>query len=68
MKISLGLLIGAATAAIVVHYLNSPEGKAFVDRVKRDVEDMGDNVNDMVDELVTKGKSVFGNVQEQVTP
>lgn len=68
MKISLGLLIGAATAAVVVHYLNTPEGKAFVDRIKRDVDDMGENVNGMVDELVTKGKSVFGNVKEQVTP
>ncbi|MBV9988891.1 MAG: YtxH domain-containing protein [Chitinophagaceae bacterium] len=65
MKISLGLLLGAAVAGIVVHYLNTPEGKAFVDRVKKDAEDLGGNLNGTVDDLVSKGKSIFGNAKEQ---
>jgi hypothetical protein len=67
MKISLGLLLGAAVAGVVVHYLNTPEGKAFVDRVKKDADDLGGNLSGTVDDLVNKGKSIFGNAKEQFT-
>jgi gas vesicle protein len=61
MKFTLGLLLGAAVGAVVVHYLNTTEGKALVSKVKKDAGEMGDNLTEFTDDLVQKGKSLMGN-------
>ena len=64
MKFSLGLIVGAATAAIVAHYLNTREGQALIDKVKQDTDDLGDNLSALCTGLVEKGKSLFNRTEE----
>ena len=60
MKFTLGLLLGAAAGAAVVHYLNTTEGKLLVNKVKRDADNISDNISDLADGLVEKGRSLVG--------
>ena len=59
MKFTLGVIVGAAVTAIVAHYLDTREGKALVDKIKQDTDDLGDNVSALYTGLVEKGKSMF---------
>lgn len=65
MKFTLGLLLGAVTAAAVVHYLNTTEGKALINRVKKDADEVGDNLTEFADDLVDKGKSILGKKEDE---
>jgi hypothetical protein len=59
-KFALGLILGAAAGAAIMHYLDTEEGKAFVKKIKRDLNDLEENLADLKDDLVEKGKSAFG--------
>jgi gas vesicle protein len=64
MKFTLGLLLGATVGAAVVHYLNTSEGKALVDKVKEDVDDVSCSISGIADDIVSKGKSLLGKTEE----
>ena len=65
MKFTLGLLIGASVGAAVVHYLNTYEGKALVNKIKNDADEASENLSGMADQLVSKTNSLLGKTQEQ---
>ena len=64
MKFTLGLLIGAAAVAVVAHYLNSKEGQALINKVKRDADEVGDNLYALTEGLAEKGNSILGQAKE----
>lgn len=64
MKFTLGLLIGTAATAVVIHYINSFEGRALINRVKNDADELGDNLQALKEGLVEKGKSFLGKCEE----
>jgi gas vesicle protein len=66
MKFTLGLLLGATVGAAVVHYLNTYEGKALVDKVKEDVDDVSGTISGIADDIVSKGKSLLGKAEQTV--
>jgi hypothetical protein len=63
----MGLLIGAAAGALLMHYLNTPEGKAFAERVKDDIGEMGEKVSDFAEDIIEKGKSIIQSEEERAT-
>lgn len=65
MKFTLGLLIGASVGAAVVHYLNTAEGKALVNKVKNDADEAGENLYSIADQLASKTKSLLGVAEEK---
>lgn len=65
MKFTLGLIIGASIGAAVVHYLNTLEGKALVNKIKNDVDEAGENLSGMADQLVNKTNSLLGKAEEK---
>ncbi|MCW3087456.1 MAG: hypothetical protein JWQ78_842 [Sediminibacterium sp.] len=65
MKFTLGLLLGAAAGAAVVHYLNSAEGRALVDKIKGDVDEVSENISNAADTIVSKTKSFMGKTEEE---
>ena len=65
MKFTLGLVIGASVGAAVVHYLNTAEGKALVNKVKNDAGEAGENLYGIADQLATKTKSIMGMAEEK---
>ena len=67
MKFTLGFLLGASVGAAVVHYLNSIEGIALVNKVKEDVSEVSDNLNGLADTIVNTGKSFLGKEKERET-
>lgn len=67
MKFTLGFLLGASVGAAVVHYLNSNEGIALVNKVKDDVNEVSDNLTGLADDIVNKGKSILGKEKEAQT-
>lgn len=64
MKFTLGLLLGATVGATVVHYLNTSEGKALVNRVKDDADEVSCSISGLTEEIVSKGKSLLGMAEE----
>lgn len=66
LKFTMGLLIGAAAGAAIVHFLNTEEGKAFASKLKKDVIDVEDELADMADDLIRKGRSFMENMEENV--
>lgn len=64
MKFTLGLLLGAAAGAAVVHYLNTTEGKLLTNKVKRDANQLSENLSDLADGIVEKGKSIIGGTKD----
>lgn len=60
MKFTLGVIVGAAAATLVVHYLNTREGKALVDKVKHDADCVSENLTGLADGIVQKGRSFLG--------
>lgn len=63
MKLPLGLLIGTAATALVVHYLNTEEGQALIEKIKKDAEELGANLGGLANDLFEKGKSL-ANIQD----
>jgi hypothetical protein len=64
IRFTAGLLLGAALGAVVVHFLGSPEGRAFINKVKEDTTDFGDTVSGLADGLVKTGKSLIGSAED----
>jgi hypothetical protein len=62
-KFAFGLLIGIAAGAAIVHYLETEEGKAFADRIKKDLSDLGDNLEEMASDIVAKGRSFMDKTE-----
>ncbi len=65
MKFTLGFILGASVGAAVVHYLNTSEGKALVNKVKADAEEVSENLTGLADDLAAKTKSLIGKGDEQ---
>jgi gas vesicle protein len=57
MKFTFGLLAGIAVGAALTHYLTSKEGGALIDKIKEDIDDIGEKISELVENLVAKGKS-----------
>lgn len=64
-KFTLGLILGVAAGAAIMHYLDTEEGKAFVKKIKSDLGDLEDNIADLKEDIAGKAKSAFG---ERGTP
>lgn len=64
MKFTFGLLAGITIGAAVVHYLSSREGKALVNKIKDDVDEVGEKFSELAEDLVQKGKSLIGNTNQ----
>ncbi|MES2330202.1 MAG: hypothetical protein V4539_11410 [Bacteroidota bacterium] len=62
VKFIAGLLIGAA----VVHFLNTPEGKDLLCRFKKDADKMKDDLENLADDLVDKGRAFMSVMEEEV--
>ena len=60
MKFTLGFILGAATAAVIVHYLNSEEGEAMVEKLKKDGGDLGNKLAELGKEMISEAKSAVG--------
>jgi hypothetical protein len=58
-KFTLGLILGVAAGAAIMHYLDTEEGKAFVRKIKGDLSDLEDNLADLKEDIVGKTKSTF---------
>lgn len=65
MKFTLGLILGASVGAVVVYYLNTAEGKALVNKVKNDADEVSENLTGLADDLVSKTKSLIGKADQQ---
>lgn len=62
-KFAFGLLIGIAAGAAIIHYLETEEGKAFADRIKKDLSDLGDNLEDLASDVIAKGRSFMDTTE-----
>jgi hypothetical protein len=60
MKFTLGFILGAAAAAVIVQYLNSEEGEAMVEKVKKDAGEMGEKLTSFGKEIVQEAKTAMG--------
>lgn len=63
-KFTLGLILGVAAGAAIMHYLDTEEGKAFVKKIKSDLSDLEENLADLKEDIVGKAKSAFGDKEE----
>ncbi len=52
------LLLTLAAGAVVIHLLCTEQGRSAVNKFKKSAEDI-------VDDLVEKGKSLFGDVKDK---
>jgi gas vesicle protein len=66
IKFVAGLLIGAAAGAAIIHFLNTEEGKAFTQKLKKDAADVEDELASMADDLIHKGKSFMNDMEGKV--
>jgi gas vesicle protein len=66
IKFVAGLLIGAAAGAALVHFLNTEEGKRFTSKLKKDASKVEDELADLADDLIQKGKSFMNEMEEKV--
>lgn len=57
IKFTMGLLLGAAAGAAIIHYLDTPEGQAMAERIKKDISGIGDKLDDLAADIMEKGKS-----------
>lgn len=59
-KFALGVILGVAAGAAIMHYLDTEEGKAFVKKIKSDLGDLEDSLADLKEDITVKAKSAFG--------
>jgi hypothetical protein len=64
IKFTLGLILGVAAGAAIMHYLDTEEGKAFVKKIKSDLGDLEDSLADLKEDITAKTKSAFGGAGE----
>lgn len=66
---SLKFLAGLAVGAVVVHLLETEEGKAFLCRLKTDLRRTSRNLSAVADGLVEQGKRIInGTGNEAIEP
>lgn len=69
---SIKFIAGLALGGIIVHFLNTAEGKAFLNRFKSDVNRVEDEITDFAEGVVQKGRDLINGVQDRteevVTP
>lgn len=63
---SLKFIAGIALGAVIVHFLNTEEGKAFVGRFKSDINKAEEGISDLADGLVQKGRELIHGKPEMV--
>jgi predicted choloylglycine hydrolase len=61
---SLKFIAGLALGAVIVHFLNTEEGKAFLSRFKSDVNKAEDEITGLAEGLIQKGKDLINGKQE----
>ena len=60
LKFIAGLVIGAA----IVHFFSTEEGMALIRRFKKDVSRIEDDLAEIKDNLIDKGRSLIGDIDE----
>jgi hypothetical protein len=65
MKFTLGLLAGIAAGAAIVHYVHTREGRVLIDRIKDDIDGIGDKFSQLAEDLAEKGRSLIGTDKRQ---
>ena len=63
-KFTLGLIMGAAAGAAIMHYLDTEEGKAFVRKIRNDLGDLEESLADLKEDIAGKARSAFGDAEE----
>ncbi len=61
LKFIAGLVIGAA----IVHFFSTEEGKALIRRFKKDVSKIEDDLAEIKDNLLDKGRSLIQDADEE---
>jgi hypothetical protein len=61
---SLKFIAGLALGAVIVHFLNTEEGKAFICRFKSDVNKAEDEITGLAEGLIQKGKDFINGKEE----
>ena len=62
---SIKFIAGLALGAVIVHLLNTEEGKAFIGRFKSDVNKVEDEISGLAECVVQKGKELINGVQDR---
>ncbi|MES2371105.1 MAG: hypothetical protein V4557_00905 [Bacteroidota bacterium] len=65
MKFTFGLLAGIAAGAAIAHYVHTREGKVLIDRIKDDIDGIGDKFSELAEDLAAKGRSLIGTDKQQ---
>lgn len=65
---SLKFLAGIAVGAVVVHFLKTEEGKAFLWRLKTDIGKTGEELACIADGLVERGRRIVGGAGMETEP
>ena len=63
-KFIAGLLLGAVAGTALVLFLNSEEGKAFINDLKEGVGKMQEDLSGLADDLIQKGKSFMDETEQ----
>jgi bifunctional DNA-binding transcriptional regulator/antitoxin component of YhaV-PrlF toxin-antitoxin module len=61
---SLKFIAGLAVGAVIVHFLNTEEGKAFLCRFKKDINKAEEEITGLAEGLVQKGKDLINGREE----
>ena len=65
MKFTFGLLAGIAAGAAISHYVHTREGRVLIDRIKDDIDGIGNKFSELAEDLVEKGRSLIGTDKQQ---
>lgn len=65
MKFTLGLLAGIAAGAAISHYVHTREGRILIDKIKDDIDGIGDKFSQLAEDLVEKGRSLIGTDKQE---
>jgi len=63
---SFKFLAGVALGAVIVHFLNTDEGKAFINRFRSDVKRTEEGLSEIAENLVQKGKDLINGAGEKI--
>lgn len=61
---TLKFIAGIALGAVIVHFLNTEEGKAFIGRFKSDVNKAEEGISNLAEGLVQKGRELINGKPE----
>ena len=60
MKFTFGLLAGMAAGAAIAHYVHTREGRVLIDKIKDDIDGIGEKFSELAQDLAEKGRSLIG--------